>query len=192
MKAGQTGVTLIEILVGLTIFSLAAGIVVLTAPPRRPPARDAAETFAARLAVAFDEAVFTGRERRLEWTDEGYSFAVRDGDRWRSEADWRPRATGVTFSIRSEGEAASNALALNGGNAVGALVGFGAPLSDFAENADLAGRSAGDEEEDDGDREIFPLDPLGVGSALIARFESREGAWIAELTSEYEIRVRKE
>ncbi len=189
MRSGERGVTLIELLVGLIIVSFAAGVVVMSAPPRRPPAREEAERFAARVTQALDEVVFSGVDRRLEWTDADYRIARRDGDDWRMENASRPARRNVSFSIALDGAIADNADALNGGAGGGAFVGYGGPgfgtaLGETANEADA-----------DADREgleTLALDPLGLAAGFDARFEDRRSAFIVSVRANGEIDLARE
>lgn len=205
MPIRQRGVTLVELLVGLSIFSLVAGIVILTAPPRRPPARDAADLFAMRLAASVDNVIFAGASVRLEWTGTGYRFAREVGEEWVTDAQWKPASTGVAFSLTREGGVDDNETALNGRAATGVLIGLdgagygrsrrepppGARTGDRAENS----RRTDPREGGDGStsaREIFPIDPLGFGETLTAQFASETVAWRVTMSPAGEIKVTRQ
>jgi general secretion pathway protein H len=72
----ESGFTLIEMLVVLTIIGITAGAVLLTAPDSRRSLIDEAERFAANLARAKEEAVLTNRTVDVQITSKGYAFGV--------------------------------------------------------------------------------------------------------------------
>ncbi|MEO1014895.1 MAG: prepilin-type N-terminal cleavage/methylation domain-containing protein [Pseudomonadota bacterium] len=186
MRASERGVTLIELLVGLTIISFTAGAVVLTAAPRRPPARVEAERFAAIVKQALDEAVFSGVVHRLEWTAADYRIARRKDGRWRRERALEPARRNVSFSIALAGDIVDNTEALNGGGRVGTFVGFGGPgvgtpLGETPEEAD---------ETDDVD--VLALDPLGLATGFDARFEGRRATFVVIVDPNGDIEVIRE
>jgi general secretion pathway protein H len=72
----ESGFTLIEMLVVLTIIGIAAGAVLLTAPDSRRSLIGEAERFAASLVRAKEEAVLTNRTVDVQITTKGYAFGV--------------------------------------------------------------------------------------------------------------------
>jgi general secretion pathway protein H len=72
----QSGFTLIEMLVVLTIIGIAAGAILLTAPDSRRSLQDEAERFAAGLVRARDDAIFTNRVIDVRITPQGYAFGA--------------------------------------------------------------------------------------------------------------------
>lgn len=80
----QRGFSLLELLVVIVIVGLLSAAVVLSVPGDRADSqlRRFAEQTVARLRLASDEAVFTGRTMGLLWgVDEG-RFMVRSADGW--------------------------------------------------------------------------------------------------------------
>lgn len=88
-RTSRQGFTLVELMMTLLIVGLAAGAVVLTAPDARPSVTSEAETFAARLIRAREEAVLTNRPVAVAVDAAGYDFSVFD-----VEAGWTPLAEG--------------------------------------------------------------------------------------------------
>jgi general secretion pathway protein H len=72
----DSGFTLIEMLVVLTILGLTAGAILLTVPDSRRSLIQEAERFAAGLVRAKEEAVLTNRTVDVQITPEGYAFGV--------------------------------------------------------------------------------------------------------------------
>jgi general secretion pathway protein H len=72
----DSGFTLIEMLVVLTILGIAAGAILLTAPDSRRTLIQEAERFAAGLVRAKEEAVLTNRTIDVQITREGYAFGA--------------------------------------------------------------------------------------------------------------------
>jgi general secretion pathway protein H len=72
----ESGFTLIEMLVVLTILGIAAGAILLTAPDSRRTLVEEAERFAAALVHAKEEAVLTNRIIDVQITPEGYAFGA--------------------------------------------------------------------------------------------------------------------
>ena len=72
----ESGLTLIEMLVVVTILGIAAGAILLTAPDSRRTLIQEAERFAGALVRAREEAVLTNRTIDVRITPEGYAFGV--------------------------------------------------------------------------------------------------------------------
>src|SRR5687767_4668514 len=89
----QEGFTLIELMVVLVIFGLAAAAVVLAVPEAGGSINGEAERFAARAKAARDTAILESRAVALQIGRGGYEVARRDGGVWRTEAhyDWVER-----------------------------------------------------------------------------------------------------
>ena len=81
------GFTLIELMVVMTIFALAAVAVVLVMPDPRGRIRDDAERFAARARAAHDAAIVSARPVSVWVTPGGYGFDERAGGQWRALGD---------------------------------------------------------------------------------------------------------
>lgn len=108
------GFSLIEALLVLMIIGLAASAVVLLAPSPGSATRDAAQGFAARLALASDESVLRNRSLALAVTPEGYGFAVQEQAGWVAISDARalafrpwPEGIEVHFSANRQSQALS-------------------------------------------------------------------------------------
>lgn len=164
----QRGITLIELLVVVAILGVATSVVVFNAPPIRPPAREEAEKFAARLERAADEAIISGAAYRLETREGGYAFARREDDAWVVETDatmpLRPEVVVLTIDV--EDAAADNALALNGG---------APPTSDENEEGVT----------------YLPIEPFGLTPAFTASFQSRRGVWNVFSTADGAVRLEQ-
>jgi general secretion pathway protein H len=76
------GFTLVELMVVLAIFALAAAAVVLTIPGEEQSVRSEAGRLAARLAAARDVAVIEGRSVAVNLAPSGYGFERRVGGAW--------------------------------------------------------------------------------------------------------------
>jgi general secretion pathway protein H len=83
-RYAQQGFTLIELMVVMTIFALAAVAVVLVMPDPRGRIRDDAERFAARARAAHDAAIVSARPVSVWVTPGGYGFDERAGGQWRA------------------------------------------------------------------------------------------------------------
>lgn len=84
IRKNQRGVSLVEILVVLMIAAMVAGVVVMSAPPLRSDARDESERFAARLAMAAEQAVTKGETVGLTIAEDGYRFYRYSRGEWRA------------------------------------------------------------------------------------------------------------
>jgi len=107
-RAGEAGVTLVEMLVVLAIVGIMAGLVVLgigAASDRS--AEIEAKRLAARLTLAADEAMVSDRPLGLAWDKAGYRFLVEQDGAWRDDRapalEPHRVASGVTFvaTVRS-------------------------------------------------------------------------------------------
>lgn len=89
-RAGDAGVTLIEMLVVLVLFGVLAGAVVLALPGDRPSARAevAAASWTAALDRAVDTALATGEGFGLRFQDGALTLVTRDaGGQWAPHSD---------------------------------------------------------------------------------------------------------
>lgn len=91
------GFTLVELMVALAIIGLAGATVALTLPSGDHALARDAETFAARLAHARDEAILGMRTVEVAVTARGYAFSRRRFDGWQplegrafAAVDWDP------------------------------------------------------------------------------------------------------
>ncbi|MDH5832869.1 GspH/FimT family pseudopilin [Luteimonas kalidii] len=76
------GFTLVELMVTLAVIGLAGATVALTLPTDDDVLAGEAETFAARLAHARDEAILGMRTVEVAVTTRGYGFSRRRFDGW--------------------------------------------------------------------------------------------------------------
>jgi general secretion pathway protein H len=81
-STAQRGFTLVELMIVLVIFALAAAAVVLAMPDPRGRIRDNAERFAARIRAAHDAAIVDARPVSVWVTAGGYGFDERVAGRW--------------------------------------------------------------------------------------------------------------
>lgn len=162
----QRGLTLVELLVVIVILALASSVVLLNAPPVRPEARDDAERFAARMQLAFDEAIATGAVMRVSIDALGYGFETLQAGKWKAVEGKAPLARKLydersTATVEVADAANDNARALGSEERVTAV--------------------DGEEQEDDDVRRIA-LDPLGAQTPFSVKFSSPQGAWIVTIS----------
>ncbi|GGK09748.1 GspH/FimT family pseudopilin [Luteimonas terricola] len=91
------GFTLVELMVALAVIGLAGAAVAMTLPSADNVLVKEAETFAARLAHARDEAILGMRTIEVEVSAAGYAFSRRRFDGWQpldgrafASVDWQP------------------------------------------------------------------------------------------------------
>jgi general secretion pathway protein H len=84
-SGGQSGLTLVELLVVMTILALIAGIALINAPPARSSAREEAERFAARVRAASEDALVRGRPIAVDIDAAGYSVRRHEDGEWRPD-----------------------------------------------------------------------------------------------------------
>jgi general secretion pathway protein H len=100
----EAGFTLTEILVVMVVLGLLTTAVLLAAPAIRTSLADEAETFAAKLTRARDEAVLTNRTIEVRITPKGYEFDV-------ARAGGRTRLIAEPFGLRTWSEDTTVAIA---------------------------------------------------------------------------------
>lgn len=83
-REGQTGFTLIEMMVVLVILGLASAAVVMAIPPSGGRVRDEGERLAARILAVRDDAILAGRSTRMVIERNGYIAERRTQGRWQS------------------------------------------------------------------------------------------------------------
>lgn len=88
----ERGFTLVELMVVLVVLGLMTSVVVM-AVPRGPSLAAEAETFAARLSRAQEEAVLTNRAIGVRVDGQGYAFRRRNGGVWAPLEDGPFKAT---------------------------------------------------------------------------------------------------
>ena len=77
----------------MLVVAMAAGLVVFNLPPAPSEAQREAERFAARLAVAGEQAIMSGSVIGMELDPEGYRFYRYDRGEWR-DPEIRPLSAG--------------------------------------------------------------------------------------------------
>lgn len=85
-RPGETGLTLVEMLVVLAIIGIMAGVVVIgmgSAGDRS--AEIEAKRLAARLTLAADEAMVSDKALGFAWDKDSYRFLVEDNGVWRDD-----------------------------------------------------------------------------------------------------------
>ena len=83
-RRGESGVTLIEVLIVLVLIGVAAGIVTLSLPSSAPPREVAqeAELLSARMNLAAEQSLIAARPYRMSWESDHYLYEVWDGTDW--------------------------------------------------------------------------------------------------------------
>ena len=84
LERGESGFTLVELMVVLVIIGLAAAAVVLAMPETGGSLEAEAERFAARAKAARDSAIVESRPVALSVGAGGYSVSRRSGGQWRA------------------------------------------------------------------------------------------------------------
>lgn len=116
------GFTLVELMVVLVIVGLMGVAVVLTAPDDGRTLAREADTLAARLVHASEEAILTMRTVQVTVDARGYAFAYRDMSQWRplAQAPFEPVAwaEGTTAVLDDRRAQATFRFEPTGGSAV--------------------------------------------------------------------------
>lgn len=83
--SAESGTTLVEMLVVLVLVAVMAGLATLAIGRLGAGESVAvrAETLAARMTIAAETAVSTGRDAALSWAPDGYRFLAYDDGAWR-------------------------------------------------------------------------------------------------------------
>jgi general secretion pathway protein H len=92
LRRHERGFTLVELMVVLVVLGLMTSVA-LVAVPRGPSLASEAETFAARLGRAQEEAVLTNRAIGVRVDSQGYAFRRRTGGVWSPLEDGPFKAT---------------------------------------------------------------------------------------------------
>jgi general secretion pathway protein H len=96
----EAGFTLVELMVAIVIIGMMAAAVVVALPDRQGSVANDGTALAARLVMARDLSITSGRDVAVKVDAAGYGFAVRAADGWRPAPDKalaaRPWAPGVT------------------------------------------------------------------------------------------------
>lgn len=167
-RAGERGLTLVELLVVLVILGLASSLVLLNAPPSRAVVERDALRFASSVRIALDEMVMTGATYRLVIDATGYGFERYAGGEWSSEGvDRAFQRTDFDNGVVATTEIADAALA----------------------NARALGDEAPDEVDDD-EPKVIRLDPVGAPATFAVRLLSPQGAYRVSLGADGELTVK--
>ena len=167
-SAREIGFTLIELLVVMSILALTASVVILNAPPSKPPARVAAEAFAMRVQAALADAVIENAPYLLEIARSEYLISrFKDGE-WEALSHMAVGSAkdDIAFHVETNSAASDNTIALNG----------------VAKSA----RSG------EGEAVLATLDPYGGDASILAHFESRRGNWIVSVAPDGAVKVERQ
>ena len=85
-RSGESGMTMIEVLVVLSLIAVGAGIVTLTLPSAATgrSLTQEAELFVARLNLAAEQSLIERRQLRMSWSAGGYGFEEWTKDGWQN------------------------------------------------------------------------------------------------------------
>ena len=83
-RCGDSGITLVEMLIVLVLIGVSASVVTLSLPSAAPPRAVAqeAELLRSRLTLAAEYSLISARTLRLDWRSDGYSVEEWTGDAW--------------------------------------------------------------------------------------------------------------
>tara|TARA_R110000744_G_scaffold125730_5_gene231504 strand:+ start:6136 stop:6630 length:495 start_codon:yes stop_codon:yes gene_type:complete len=101
----ESGFSLLEVLIGVSIMALMATTIALAASPERAPLRREAERLVVRLHEAEQEAVISGQPVGLTLTDGGYAFTNYVDGEWRllrNHSTLQPRGFATEMRLRSD------------------------------------------------------------------------------------------
>jgi general secretion pathway protein H len=109
-RSGESGFTLVELMIVIAILGLAATAVVLTLPGEERTVRSEADRLAARLAAARDVAVIEGHSIAVNFAPSGYGFERRIDGAWQPlpgrAFEHRSWPNGIRF-VAGDGQAAA-------------------------------------------------------------------------------------
>jgi general secretion pathway protein H len=167
-RAGERGLTLVELLVVMVIIGLASSLVLLNAPPSRAVVERDALRFASSVKIALDEMVMTGATYRLVIDPTGYGYERYVGREWKTEGIDRAFQrvefdNGVIAKVEIDDAALANARAL--------------------------GEDPPEETEED-EPKIIRLDPIGPPATFTLRLLSPHGAYLVTLGGDGAIAVK--
>jgi general secretion pathway protein H len=163
-SVSQSGSTLLEVLLAVTIVAAGSAVVVANIPKPEPTLAREAQAFAARLSAAADEAVLSGLIVGVDVDEAGYGFRRRDAGAWRAIADapaLAPRvwASEVTVTVVREGVRFDRERLVD--------LGLDAPSRALGESEPPA--------------PVGRFDPTGSATALAVDLASPEGSWRIEV-----------
>ncbi|WP_417488507.1 GspH/FimT family pseudopilin [Maricaulis sp.] len=101
----ESGFSLLEVLIAVSLMALMATTIALAASPERDPLRREAERLVVRLHEAEQEAVISGQPVGLTLTDGGYAFTNYVDGEWRllrNHPTLQPRGFASEISLRSD------------------------------------------------------------------------------------------
>ena len=116
---GQAGLTLVEMLIVLAIIAVMAGTVAMSIGSGTGRSTEAeARRLAARLELAGDEAMVTGRTIGFAWDRDSYRFVTWKRGKWEDDQApaLEPHALPAGLSIEAEGKGPVVVGADGGGN----------------------------------------------------------------------------
>lgn len=167
-RAGERGLTLVELLVVMVIIGLASSLVLLNAPPSRAVVERDALRLASSVKIALDEMVMTGATYRLVVDATGYGYERYVGREWKAEGVERAFQrvefdNGVTAVVEIDDAAFANARAL--------------------------GEDPPEETEED-EPKVIRLDPIGPPATFTVRLLSPHGAYVVTLGADGAVKVK--
>ncbi|MFM9852389.1 MAG: GspH/FimT family pseudopilin [Sphingomonadaceae bacterium] len=133
--SSETGFTLIELMVVITIIGLMSAVIIFNLPDPRGRVVDEAEQFAARVLAVRDEAILSARETRVRVTKSGYGFDARRRGRWEAirekplaSAQWKPgtgsSATDIVFDPTGQASDSATVTIVRDATSVGVTIGL--------------------------------------------------------------------